>query len=142
MTQSPPELPRRRRHDTLAEVVAREEATARRRALEEILALHIRAFGLPIPEREYSFHPERKWRLDFAWPAFKIAAEVEGLTHHGGRHQRIAGYQADLDKYNAAAALGWTVLRFSGSHVRTATAIHRIEEALEKAKDRVQEGPR
>lgn len=57
--------------------------------------------------RELAFHPERKWRFDFAWPDAKLALELEGM----GRHQRFLGYQEDCAKYNAAVLLGWRVLR-------------------------------
>lgn len=60
------------------------------------------------PEREYKFHPERRWKFDFAWPDVKLAVEVEGQ----GRHQTFIGFRRDCDKYNAALALGWRVLRF------------------------------
>jgi len=46
--------------------------------LEATLAMHIRVNGLPEPEREYRFHPRRKWRFDAAWPDAKLAVEVEG----------------------------------------------------------------
>jgi len=66
----------------------------------------------PTFEREYVFHPTRKWRFDFAFPFQKIAVEVEGnawSVKGGGRHMQ----DGDLEKYNAAAKLGWRVFRFS-----------------------------
>jgi len=66
------------------------------------------------PEKEYRFHPERKWRFDFAFIEQKIAVEIEGNAWNvrgGGRHMR----DTDLDKYNQAALLGWRVFRFSPS---------------------------
>lgn len=56
--------------------------------------------------RELAFHPERKWRFDFAWPDAKLALEVDGF----GRHQTFAGYREDTHKGNAALLLGWRVL--------------------------------
>lgn len=67
----------------------------------------VRAPTLP-PEREFRFHPERRWRFDFAWPSIKLAVEIEGR----GRHQTVVGYRRDCEKYNEAARLGWRVLRF------------------------------
>lgn len=116
-----------------AELWAREEAAARRHALEDRLAQHIKAWGLPTPEREYRFDPVRLWLLDFAWPAFKLAVEVEGLTYAGGRHQRIAGFEKDEEKYNALELAGWTLLRFSGRTIRSAFAVRTIQVALEQA---------
>lgn len=90
---------------------------------EATLALHVRAEGLLPPEREYRFHDQRAWRADFAWPELRLLVEVEGLTAAGGRHQRIAGYTADLEKYNAAALAGWRVLRFTPRQVARGDAI-------------------
>ena len=124
------------REPSPAEVWAREEAAARRRALEDKLAQHIHAWGLPTPEREYRFDTVRRWRFDFAWPAFMVAAEVEGLVGGcaGGRHQRSTGYEADAEKYNAAQLAGWRVLRFTAGQIRRAEAIRSIEIALQKAR--------
>lgn len=76
-------------------------------ALFALLAAH----GIPAPTPEYRFHPERKWRFDFAWPDKLLALEIEGGVFTGGRHSRGAGMLADMEKYNAAAILGWRVLR-------------------------------
>jgi len=62
-------------------------------------------------EREYQFHPERKWRFDFAHPYTQTAFEVEGGVWSQGRHTRGAGFIEDCEKYNEAARLGWTVVR-------------------------------
>lgn len=66
---------------------------------------------LPQPEREHGFHTTRRWRFDFAWPAHKIAVEVDGgqWLARGGRHNT----DADREKMNAAAELGWRVFRYS-----------------------------
>ncbi len=71
-----------------------------------------------LPEREYRFAPPRKWRFDFAWPNLRVAVELEGGVWTGGRHATGAGLVSDMDKYNAAASLGWLVLRFSATHLR------------------------
>lgn len=66
---------------------------------------------------EFRFHPDRKWRFDYAIPVKKIAIEIEGGIWTNGRHTRGKGYQGDLDKYNTASANGWRVLRFSTQDV-------------------------
>ena len=68
--------------------------------------------------REHRFAPPRRWRFDFALIAERIAIEVEGGTWSQGRHNRPQGYQADCEKYNAAAVMGWRVLRFTPAMVR------------------------
>ena len=66
--------------------------------------------GLPCPVREFAFHPGRRWRFDYAWPAQKVAVEVDGGAWTQGRHTRGAGFIEDQVKRNAAVLLGWRVL--------------------------------
>lgn len=75
--------------------------------------------GIPVPVPEYRFHPTRRWRFDFAWPADKIALEVEGGAFTRGRHTRGAGYLKDMEKYNAAVIAGWRVFRVTPSDILT-----------------------
>lgn len=72
-----------------------------------------KAVGLPVPETSYRFHPTRKWEFDYAWPERQLAVEVEGGLYIQGRHSRGAGYEKDMEKYNAAVTLGWRILRYS-----------------------------
>jgi hypothetical protein len=67
--------------------------------------------GLDEPATEVRFHPDRKWRFDFAWPDQMIALEVEGGIFTRGRHQRPAGMLADIEKYSTCAAMGWALIR-------------------------------
>lgn len=120
---------------------ARRPAAPRRPRLgislgEEIFANQVKASGLTGQEREYRFDAVRMWRFDFAWPARRLAVEVEGGTWTGGRHTRGSGYQADLEKYNAAAAQGWTVLRFTTDQVKTGVAIATVKAAVQSKESR------
>ncbi len=61
----------------------------------------------------------RDWAFDFAWPDPKgggLAVEIDGgqWAPGGGRHNT----DADREKLNTAAALGWCVMRFSSSMLR------------------------
>lgn len=87
----------------------------------------------PEPEHEHRFHPERRWRFDFAWPESKVAVECEGGTWIRGRHSRGQGYRNDCEKYNAATSLGWRVFRCtSGMLVGNPIAFVRmIKEAVD-----------
>lgn len=107
--------------------------TARRSHLEELLALQIRAAGLPEPVREHRFDRRRRWRLDFAWPAARVALEVDGGLWTRGRHTRPAGCQRDAEKLNAAALAGWTVLRVTAGMVRSGEAVALAARALAAA---------
>ena len=108
--------------------------TPRHTDLEETLAFEIHSIGLPDPQREFKFHPTRKWRFDFCWPEHMLAAEVEGGIYSGGRHVRGAGYAEDCVKYNEAALLGWRVLRFTGSMINSGEALDYIEMGLQNGR--------
>ncbi len=84
------------------------------------------------PEQEYRFHPDRKWRFDFAWPDSRLAVEIEGLTRGGGRHQRMTGYTSDCEKYREAVRLGWRVLRYTSIEMqeRPAQIVEEVAERL------------
>jgi len=82
--------------------------------LEQAFLFYVDAINLPEPVREWRFHPVRRWRFDFAWPDRMTAVEVEGGTWSRGRHVRGRGFEADCQKYNAAAVMGWKVLRVTG----------------------------
>lgn len=107
--------------------------------LEEAFDFQCRTRGLPPYLREHRFAKEslgRAWKFDFCWLQYKIAVELEGLVMRKlydqqhqlvwavyGRHATIAGIREDMSKYNAAALLGWTVLRFEQQMVKDDTAI-------------------
>ena len=63
--------------------------------------------------KEYAFHPVRKWRFDYAFPAHMVAVEVDGGVWTGGRHINPKGYINDMEKLNTAASMGWLVLRIT-----------------------------
>ena len=90
---------------------------------------------LPAPVTEHRFHETRRWRFDFAWPALRIAVEIEGGLYVRGRHTRPSGFVHDAEKYNAAALAGWVVLRYTPSAIQSASALREIKEALRQAKE-------
>lgn len=97
---------------------------------EANLKFQCRVSGLPVPETEVRFAPPRRWRFDLAWTDRKLAAEVDGGIWKGGRHTRGKGFEADCEKLNTAALLGWRVLRFSTGMVRSGAALKCLETAL------------
>ena len=105
----------------------------------------------PALEREFRFHPTRKWRSDFAHipsrtliepsagaGARKSAArqpegrdereracQIEGGIWINGRHNRAPGFIADMEKYNEATLAGWRVFRLTDVHL-TLEVVERI----------------
>jgi very-short-patch-repair endonuclease len=98
---------------------------------EETFALHCQAEHLR-PEREWQFHPRRKFRFDFAFPSVKLAIEIEGAIWRGGRHSRGTGFENDCVKYNLAVLEGWRVLRYSTGMVMAGTAIEDVLTVLRR----------
>lgn len=73
-------------------------------------------YGLPLPELQYPIYGRdgELWRVDFAWPEARVAAEYESIDWHSGRTEmmrdkvRLAGIQE----------LGWTVVPLVVTDVR------------------------
>lgn len=97
----------------------------------EILAqiqLNKRAF--PAFVREYRFHPDRRWRADFAFPEYRVIVEIHGGIWTSGRHTRGSGFAKDREKSNAAQLLGWIVLEFTPAEIKNETWINTLRQAL------------
>ena len=109
-----------RRGPKIEKVVSEGEAT---------LAQHLKVHGISF-EQEFKFHETRMWRADFHIVGHKLLVEVEGGIWSGGRHTRGKGYQADMEKYNAAVGLGYRVLRFSTEQVKSGFAVNGINGLL------------
>lgn len=98
----------------------------------DYLAEQLRARGVAV-QREFQFHPTRKWRVDVALPAHHIAIEVEGLGKGGkaGRHQRADGFAEDCVKYAELVLAGWRLFRVTTRQVRNDHALQWVLRALE-----------
>jgi len=95
-----------------------------------LFASMIKKYGSIDIEREYTFHPGRKWRFDYAIPSHKVAIEVEGyFWSENGKHTSQEGYLNDMEKYNEAAALGWKLIRVIPSDLLTYKTIRIILRA-------------
>jgi very-short-patch-repair endonuclease len=104
-------------------------------AAEFTLAAQWQADHLPPCEREFQFHPERKFRLDFAIPRIKFGVEIEGGLWVNGAHSRPSGILRDMEKGNLLTLLGWSTLRYSASQVRSGAAIREIAEYLDQVRE-------
>jgi very-short-patch-repair endonuclease len=74
------------------------------------------AEGPPL-QREFRFHEKRKCRADFAYLPGRVLIEIEGGIWVNGRHNRAAGFNADLEKYLEAGLSGWRVFRFGPDQI-------------------------
>lgn len=109
----------------------RERKRAARDALVLSMLVHLRAARLDGGMvREHRFHPTREWRFDMAWPAEKVALEVDGAVYTGGRHTRGKGYSNDCRKFAEAVVLGWRVVRVTSDHIGSGEALQWMERLL------------
>ena len=106
-------------------------------AAEILLAAQLEQAGIPF-EREYKFHPSRKWRADFAvWgiePLFRLEAdiliEVDGATWTMGRHNHPTSVAKEYERTAAAAILGYRMIRCTTEQVNDGTCLLWIRQAL------------
>lgn len=97
--------------------------------IERYLKAALEVAGLPEPDKQIQFCSTRKWKSDFGYVDRKILIEVEGGGGIG-RHSSASGYREDCVKYNVAALMGWTVLRFDKSLIARGIAIEMIRASL------------
>ncbi len=93
--------------------------------LEQRFALLWHSMNGPALEREFRFHPTRKWRADFAHIPSCTLIEIEGGIWIRGRHTTPRGFTADAEKYLEAALAGWRVLRLVDTQIN-ASIVARI----------------
>ncbi len=116
--------------ESAAAEAQRQAKRARAETLERILRWHLKAAGLDDGlEEQVRFDPVRRWRFDFAWPAERLAVEVDGGLWIRGRHSRPIGQRADMEKRNEAVLAGWRVLRVTREHLRSGEALAWVARA-------------
>jgi hypothetical protein len=72
-------------------------------------------YGLPTPELQYEIPgPDEVWRVDFAWPDQRVAAEYESVDWHAGRAEMLR----DKKRLAAIQELGWTLIPIVVDDVR------------------------
>lgn len=62
--------------------------------------------------------PDRKYRLDIALPAKRLAIEVDGWEWHG-KHK--GDFIRDRERQNLLTLHGWRILRFTAGQIRRDT---------------------
>ena len=85
-------------------------------AMESEARLVMIDHGLPFPELQYPIHGRdgEQWRVDFAWPAARLAAEYESIEWHVGRDEMLR----DKIRWAKIQELGWTIIPIIGHDVR------------------------
>lgn len=109
----------------------------------KIVLAFFKSEGIPEPQLEFRFHPERKWRFDFGWEFkqidphkhenaewVRVALEVQGGIWIYGGHNRGSGLRKEHEKRNEAAALGWRILYCQPNDLCTVEMASMIKNAL------------
>lgn len=102
-------------------------------AFERLFDMHLKAHKIAGFERELVFHPERKWRFDFANTEHRIAVEIDGgIFGKKSGHNTGSGILRKMEKMNEAQRLGWRVFSFSTGQVSTGEAVNYLLEVLKE----------
>ncbi|EFG78109.1 hypothetical protein HMPREF0591_2025 [Mycobacterium parascrofulaceum ATCC BAA-614] len=72
--------------------------------------------GLPLPELQHPIvgRDGELWRVDFAWPHMRLAAEYESIDWHVGRMEMLR----DKSRWAKIQELGWTIIPIVVDDVR------------------------
>ncbi len=87
-------------------------------------------------QREFVFHPTRKWRLDAADPETLVGVEYDGFVgasqgYANVGHTSINSMKRDAEKANEAALHGWILIRVNAETVKNGKAWDAVVRALE-----------
>jgi len=103
----------------------------------KVVLAYFKECKLPSPEVEFKFHPERRWKLDFAWPVGHPGAieggvylEVDGGIFSHGSHTRGARMLKTWERDNEATCRGWRGLRCQPRDLCTQATVDLIKRAL------------
>lgn len=85
-------------------------------AMESEARLVMIDHGLPLPELQYPIHGHggEMWRVDFAWPDMRLAAEYESIEWHAGPAEMLR----DKTRRAKLQELGWTIVPIVVDDVR------------------------
>jgi very-short-patch-repair endonuclease len=105
--------------------------------LEATFSTLLRRHGLPEAVLQHEvWHAGRLVaRVDAAYPAHRLAVELDGFEHHTS----MTAFQRDRSRQNELVALGWTVLRFTWHDItrRPDHVADTIRAAIDRLSDSV-----
>lgn len=130
-----------RRSETLS--VKKQIKQAERDVLVNAFETLLRVLGIEPDQREFVFHPGRKWPFDFAWPEKMIAVELQGGIWNDerntdprkrkGGHTTGVGYDRDCEKLAYAQLDGWRVYYITTSMIQNGKAAEILSAVFGRA---------
>lgn len=89
-------------------------------AMESEARLAMIDHGLPLPDLQHKIvgFDGKYWRVDFAWPDVRVAAEYESVVHHAGPAEMLR----DRERIAGIQETGWIVIPIVASDVRVRPA--------------------
>lgn len=97
-------------------VPRKQNANKEKLALEALIHRYASGWGFTV-QKEFFFHPVRRWRFDWYIPELRVAIEYNGLAignNQISRHQTVTGITGDCEKINQAQIMGFIVLQYTG----------------------------
>jgi len=101
--------------------------------------LLLKAHGLPLPQTEFVFLPDRKFRADYCWPEAMVIVERQGgLFFKGakagrGAHALPTNIIRDYEKSNLAQLAGYVYLQFTPRELESGSALPTLKILLGRA---------
>ena len=115
---------------------------------QKIVTAFFKDCRLPEPVYELQYIPKRRFRLDIAWPAYKIGIEVQGGIHPfprkrkdgttvlmPGAHGTTAGIRRDNEKSNLGLLEGWAVIRVEPKELCMSDTAGMVRRLIEMRKE-------
>lgn len=118
------------RKDTTQAARKAQEPRSRAETALDPLVLLCRSEGLPEPQLEFAFAPDRKFRADYYWWYAKVILEVNGQIWHKGGHSSGKGLLRDYEKSNLAQSLGYRYFQFTPDQVKRAECLPLLKRVL------------
>lgn len=101
-------------------------------AMESEARLVMIDHGLPLPELQYTIQGinGQRWRVDFAWPAARVAAEYDSVEWHAGRAEMLR----DKARFAGVQEVGWTLVPIVVDDIRRhpRRLVQRIDSHLQR----------
>jgi len=97
---------------------------------QKVVLAFFKEHGIPEPEFEVRFHPDRMWRSDICWRGRGLMLECDGGIFIAGGHNRGAQMLKTWEKENEACCMGYRILRCQPKDLCTKDTADLIKRCL------------